>query len=280
MSGKHRIPTPARPRLRGTLTAGLVLAATLAAAHLGDAGPGGFDPKLAAAASPESGITSPIRRADTAGAEIAETALKNVSVEPAKARAEKGAKKGARKTGETRPVLFGANPDSGEKGPVTASDVIKLAKKQVGISETNGNGGGTKFQKWYAKSDRAKVTVARDGGSLRGYKNAPWCSIFISWLGHKLDFNDQLGSDAWTVAHAEWFKNQGRWGHKPKRGAVVFFSWSGSGSTDDIDHVGLVVKKLGKGQIKTIEGNINDAVTKQMRSTSLVVGYGYPDYAK
>jgi hypothetical protein len=89
-----------------------------------------------------------------------------------------------------------------------------------------------------------------------------------------------MGSDAWTVAHAQWFKDHGRWGHKPKRGAVVFFSWSGGSTIDDIDHVGLVVKKLSGGRIKTIEGNVGDAVTKQVRSTGSVVGYGYPNYAK
>jgi hypothetical protein len=280
MSGKHRIPPLTRPRFGGTLTAGLVLAATLAAAYLGNTGAAGFDPKPVAAASPESVITSPIGNVDTAGVKIAAATSKDVAAEPAKARVKKGSKKGAGKAGATAPTLLEAKAHVGKKTPVTASDVIELAKKQVGIGETNGNGGGTKFQKWYAKSDRAKVTVERDGGSVGGYKNAAWCSIFVSWLGHKLDFNDQLGPDAWTVAHAEWFKEQGRWGHKPKRGAVVFISWDGGSTPDDIDHVGLVLKKLGNGRIKTIEGNTDDTVAKRVRSTSLVVGYGYPDYAK
>ncbi|MBC6465367.1 CHAP domain-containing protein [Actinomadura alba] len=203
-------------------------------------------------------------RADALGSKIASSSFKSITEPEAGAQSAAGT---------------GSSDGTSPHAPVTAAEVIALAKKQVGISETDGYGGGTKYQRWYAGTERARETVARDGGSVDAYLNAAWCSMFISWLGHKLDFGDQMGSDAWTIAHAEWFKEQGRWGHKPKPGAVVFFSWSGGGGIYDIDHVGLVIKNLGDGRIKTVEGNTNDAVTKQVRSTGMVVGYGYPDYA-
>ncbi|MFI9594192.1 CHAP domain-containing protein [Nonomuraea sp. NPDC052265] len=162
---------------------------------------------------------------------------------------------------------------------VTAAQVLATARAQVGTSE-DANGGGTKFQKWYADSQRAAETVARDGGSRQDYLNAAWCSMFVSWVGDQTGARPQVGWDAYTVTHAKWFAANGRWGAEAKPGAVVFFSWSGSKSLSDIQHVGFVVKDNGDGTISTIEGNTgNGKVEERVRPTSQVVGYGYPSYA-
>ena len=58
----------------------------------------------------------------------------------------------------------------------------------------------------------------------------------------------------------------------------MFFSWSGSKSIDEIDHVGMVIKDNSDGTIQTVEGNTDDAVKVRTRDVSSVVGYGYPDY--
>ncbi|MEU1724045.1 CHAP domain-containing protein [Nonomuraea sp. NPDC005692] len=162
---------------------------------------------------------------------------------------------------------------------VTAAQVLATARAQVGTSE-DANGGGTKFQKWYADSQRAGETVARDGGSRQDYLNAAWCSMFVSWVGEQTGARPQVGWDAYTVSHAKWFAANDRWGTEAKPGAVVFFSWSGSKSLSDIQHVGFVVKDNGDGTISTIEGNTgNGKVEERVRPTSQVVGYGYPSYA-
>ncbi|MFI7421888.1 CHAP domain-containing protein [Nonomuraea sp. NPDC049684] len=162
---------------------------------------------------------------------------------------------------------------------VTAAQVLATARAQVGTSE-DANGGGTKFQKWYADSQRAAETVARDGGSRQDYLNAAWCSMFVSWVGEQTGARPQVGWDAYTVTHAKWFAANDRWGTEAKPGAVVFFSWSGSKSLSDIQHVGFVVKDNGDGTISTIEGNTgNGKVEERVRPTSQVVGYGYPSYA-
>ncbi|MCK2215470.1 CHAP domain-containing protein [Actinomadura sp. ATCC 31491] len=162
---------------------------------------------------------------------------------------------------------------------VTAQQVLDLARAQVGTSE-NASGGGTKFQQWYAGSARAGETVLRDGGSRAAYLNAPWCSMFVSWVGEESGARTQVGWDAYTVAHAKWFAANQRWGTEPKPGAVVFFSWSGSKSLSAINHVGFVVKDNGDGTISTIEGNTgNGKVEERVRPASQVVGYGYPNYA-
>ncbi|MEW9550674.1 CHAP domain-containing protein [Nonomuraea sp. NPDC050783] len=169
--------------------------------------------------------------------------------------------------------------DSGARVNVTAQQVLNLAREQVGTSE-DGNGGGTKFQQWYASSPRAGETVLRDGGSRGAYLNAPWCSMFVSWVGEQSGARSQVGWDAYTVAHAKWFAANGRWGGEARPGAVVFFSWSGSKSLSAINHVGFVVKDNGDGTISTIEGNTgNGKVEQRVRPASQVVGYGYPNYA-
>ncbi|TDD80623.1 CHAP domain-containing protein [Actinomadura darangshiensis] len=163
-----------------------------------------------------------------------------------------------------------------EKSRPTAAEAIKLARSQVGVEEDDG--GETKFQKWYMGTSRAHETLARDGGDLDGYSDANWCDMFVSWIGDQIGFGDQIGSDAWTVAHARWFKENDRWGTDPKPGAIVFYAWDGGKSMSDIRHVGMVVEKVDDGTIETIEGNTGNAVEKKERSTDDVVGYGYPDY--
>lgn len=172
-----------------------------------------------------------------------------------------------------------AAQDSEKKITATASDVLALARAQIGITE-NAQGGGTKFQHWYAGSRRALETVARDGGHPSAYLNAPWCAMFVSWVGEQLGAGSQVGSDAYTVTHAQWFRDNNRWGTEPRPGAVVFFAWNGSNSIGAIQHVGFVVKDNNNGTITTIEGNTGRGkVEERIRPKWQVVGYGYPEYA-
>lgn len=158
----------------------------------------------------------------------------------------------------------------------SAADALKLAVAQVGTTEDSA-GGGTKFQQWFVSSPWAVRGVERDGGKVSDYANANWCDMFVSWIGAQLGVRG-MGADAFTRTHAQWFKDEGRWGQTPTPGSVVFFSWSGSKSIDDIDHVGLVVKDNHDGTIQTVEGNTDNAVKIRTRDDSEVVGYGYPEY--
>jgi hypothetical protein len=159
----------------------------------------------------------------------------------------------------------------------SASDALRLAVAQVGVTE-NANGGGTIYQKWFVASPWAVRGVERDGGSVSDYANASWCDMFISWIGDQLGVKG-MGADAFTPKHAQWFKDRGRWGQTPTPGAIVFFSWSDGKTIDDIDHVGMVIKDNHDGTVQTVEGNTDDAVKIRTRDVSNVVGYGYPDYA-
>ena len=168
-----------------------------------------------------------------------------------------------------------AEADSGAR-LATAGAVVSLAEKQVGIKADAS--GQTKFHQWFESTPDAKQLARRDGGNVKDYKGAAWCDMFVSWVGAQAGVK-HMGRDAYTVAHAKWFQKTHRWGEKPTPGAVVFFSWNGGG-TEGIDHVGLVVKDNGDGNITTVEGNTTgDVVAKKIRPTSEVVGYGYPEYA-
>ncbi|MFI6516595.1 CHAP domain-containing protein [Spirillospora sp. NPDC050679] len=258
MSGKHRKPSPLTITLRatGTFVAGAAVIGTAAtAASATVAIPGQDAPAHGPLAAAQAASTQHQAPAASAGKAAGKTAEKA----PA---AQKAAKPAA---------------PAKAKRP-TAEDAIKVAKSQVGVKE-NSNGE-TKYQDWYMSTSRARETVKRDGGSIQGYNDAQWCSMFVSWLGDRLGFNDQFGEDAWTVEHARFFQREGRWGTKPKPGAIVFFAWDGGKTNYDIVHVGMVIKDNGDGTVRTVEGNTGDAVQIKTRNTAQIVGYGYPDYAK
>ncbi|RSN71328.1 CHAP domain-containing protein [Actinomadura sp. WAC 06369] len=162
---------------------------------------------------------------------------------------------------------------------VEASEVIDLAKEQVGIEE-EGPGKMTKFHEWWTSTPRAEAAASSGGFSVDAYNGAAWCDMFVSWLSAETGVKG-MGWDAYTVSHAKWFEDQGRWGQKAKPGAIVFFDWgAGSdGSIGDIDHVGIVEKDNGDGTVSTIEGNSNNAVEERVRDKGQIVGYGYPEYA-
>ena len=163
---------------------------------------------------------------------------------------------------------------------VTAQDVLRIAASKIGVSE-NAYGGGTEFHEWYMNSPRALETLARDGGTLEGYRNAPWCAMFVSWVGEQAGIRPIMGWDAYTVTYAKWFKANGHWGTEvASPGAVVFFDWAGTKTIEGIDHVGLVERDNGDGTITTIEGNTgNGKVERRVRPKWQVVGYGSPPYA-
>ncbi|MER5628332.1 CHAP domain-containing protein [Streptosporangium sp. NPDC002544] len=162
--------------------------------------------------------------------------------------------------------------------PGSAQMLLQIAEKQIGVTE-NASGGGTPFHDWYMSSPRAKETVARDGGNVRAYANAPWCAMFVSWVGEKAGLRSTVGWDAYTVTWANWFKDNGRWGTVAKPGSVVYFAWGANKTIGGIDHMGVVKKDNGDGTITTIEGNTgNGKVEQRVRPKSDVVGYGYPEY--
>ncbi|MGW0061419.1 peptidoglycan-binding protein [Streptosporangium sandarakinum] len=152
---------------------------------------------------------------------------------------------------------------------LTAAALIDVAKSYVGYREEND---ATKFGQWW---DRTHKTS--------GYAKAAWCDMFVSYCAQEAagaDGKNIVGEFAYTPWHAAWFARNGRFGNDPKKGAIVFFDWSGTKNISAIDHVGIVIGVDARGRVVTVEGNTADQVAIRYRDRSTIVGYGYPKYAK
>ena len=184
-------------------------------------------------------------------------------VEPEPQQTDNGPKPGDEEVDQESVLL----PSAGEhEGAGLAGAVLAAALRHRGTIENPPGSNRTPF------------------GAAYGWNGVAWCNIFVSRMGFEVagDY-DLLGKFAGTIACAEWWQKQGRFGTEPRPGAAVFFDWKGGRSIGAIDHIGLVIEPLGNGRVRTIEGNAaisgkTDGVWVHDRSTSFIVGYGYPRY--
>lgn len=140
--------------------------------------------------------------------------------------------------------------------------VLAVARRELGTGERAD--GSSKYGAWY---DRAK--------DVRGFSAAPWCQVFQGWIANEAGLPETAFPRlAYTPYAVEWFKCRGRWGAKPKVGALVYFNFPGG---DFVDHVEIVEAVRNDGSIVTIGGNVANAVRRQVRRSN-IAGYGYPDY--
>src|SRR6266545_8261325 len=107
----------------------------------------------------------------------------------------------------------------------TASGMLAAARSKIGYREGHDND--TAFGAWF------------------GMNHVPWCDIFVSWCAAHSDNQPAVGKFALCRAHAAWFKNKGRFGHTPRAGAIVFFSFTGGAPS----HVGIVESVNSDGSI-------------------------------
>lgn len=147
----------------------------------------------------------------------------------------------------------------------TATDVLKIATRQIGYKESPPGTNQNKFGVWY------------------GMNYQPWCAMFVSYCfynsGCSLKITTPKGF-AYCPHGVNWFKQQGRFDKHPHPGDVVFYDWRGDGVSD---HVGIVEAVNSDGTITAIEGNTsgtNDsnggAVMRRKRSLSTILGFGHP----
>lgn len=153
------------------------------------------------------------------------------------------------------------------------SKVIEFAEGEIGYKGTSSY---SKYGEWY------------------GYQGA-WCTTFALWcfnqagdvLGVKL-YGKIVPSGGNCNSMISWYKNKGRYhtresGYTPQNGDLVFFDWSGNGSSQ---HVGIVTG-VSDNTIHTIEGNCSAQVkarkynttgSKPYNNVSAIMGYGSPDW--
>lgn len=139
-------------------------------------------------------------------------------------------------------------------------DMVNIAQAQLGNS-------GYKYYTWYGFSYRVD-----------------WCAIFMTWCANEAGYNLQSTDDIWDVSSvtagaedfprysvvgrgAQWFNLAGRLqrgqayggNYVPRRGDIVFFTWSANPNISGLDHTGIV-ESVSDGYVHTIEGNSGDLV--------------------
>jgi len=151
--------------------------------------------------------------------------------------------------------------------------MIAEAIKTIGMSDQN-NTVRTPIHTWYNN---------KFGNPDPGKYAWDWCNgavTYWAWMSGNQDAVVFGGAYAYTVAHAQKFKDKGQW-HVDvagiQRGDIVFFDWNGSNNISAIDHVGIVEKVEGS-RIHTIEGNYQNRCDRWVRDASTIVGYGRPKY--
>ena len=157
---------------------------------------------------------------------------------------------------------------------VTASKILELAKKEIGVKATN--------------IKRCKYNKAFYDSDVSG-SAYDWCAVFIWWLFKQVGATDLLyvkTAGCGVLGNAFYTRNKFKTsGYKP--GDIVFFHWSNNKSssvpiTYSLDHVGIIEKCNGDGTYTTIEGNTgstsNGEVMRRIRSASVISGVCRPDY--
>lgn len=134
-----------------------------------------------------------------------------------------------------------------------------------------------------------KITREYSANHGNEFLRESWCDMAVTyWARHSGNADAVLpgGDRAYTVWHAQDFQKVGRWYtgttdnvNKAKPGDIVFFDWDGTNSIGAIDHIGVIEKALGGGQVQTIEGNTSDSVRRRVRSSASIAGYGRPNYS-
>lgn len=143
----------------------------------------------------------------------------------------------------------------------TVSQLLKLAKSQVGYKEGKNND--NKYGKEY------------------GMNHAAWCQILQWWLAKHVGLRDTVDfpHTASCPAALAWMRNHKRLFKSPKVGDWIFFKWTNNHTTE-ASHVGLVVKvdTVAK-RVYTIEGNAGSASDRVIEKNyamryGCIVGYG------
>ena len=145
----------------------------------------------------------------------------------------------------------------------TVSDVLNVAKKELGYKETPANSNKTKFGEWYG---------------LDGYA---WCVMFVQWVFNQAGVSLPVKTASCTVL-MNYAKKAGMWvtsGYQP--GDVVIYDWDGNKVPD---HCGIVESVSGTA-VTAIEGNTavgNDSdggeVMRRNRTVNQIMGAVRPAY--
>lgn len=118
------------------------------------------------------------------------------------------------------------------------SNIVAIAEKEIGYTETPTNSNKTKYGKWF------------------GFDGVAWCGMFVSWCYDEA--GQPLGNIGFSKGFAgcqtavAFYKKKGKITNEPVAGDIVFFDWNGDGR---YDHTGIFVRHINEIYFETIEGN-------------------------
>lgn len=150
----------------------------------------------------------------------------------------------------------------------TASDLLGVARGEIGYSRWADPQAGTKYGRWYA---------AKTGQAWYGGNGVAYCAMFVSWCLDKAGVTCAGFPGAYCPTALETARRAGRVVAKDtaQSGDVVFFDWDGG----VVDHVGFVEANKGA-YIQTIEGNTsNGQVARRTRAWNVVAAIVRPGFA-
>lgn len=126
----------------------------------------------------------------------------------------------------------------------TATEVLKVARGEIGYSRWKDPQRGTKYGRWYAGVMKSPYF---------GENGVPYCAMFVSWVFSQA--NAQAvglpGAYCPTMLSSGFKALRAVSKYEAEPGDLVYFDWGNDGVTD---HVGIVEKNCGT-YLQTIEGN-------------------------
>ncbi|WP_296012399.1 CHAP domain-containing protein [uncultured Adlercreutzia sp.] len=150
----------------------------------------------------------------------------------------------------------------------TASDVLRIARAEVGYDRYSDPERGTKYGRWYEQQ------VDGPGGYDYGANGVAYCAMFASWVldRARVKCAGFPGAYCPSIHHKQTLTAS-----QLKAGDIVLFDWEDDG-TDD--HVGIVVSNDPVAKtVETIEGNTSGGkVAVRTRAYSTICGGIRPDY--
>lgn len=152
----------------------------------------------------------------------------------------------------------------------TVSELLDIARRQIGTRESPPNSNNVRYNTWYY------------GREVSG-SAYPWCMVFVQWVFDQAKVN-LLIRTASCGALMRAAQSAGQWvtgDYRP--GDVVIYDFPGGAKTD---HCGIV-ESVDRGYISAIEGNTSStnnadggAVERRARKLSQIVGAYRPTFDK
>ena len=175
-----------------------------------------------------------------------------------------------------------------------AQYVVEIMRSQLGyrekasnadLEDPTANEGSNNYTKYAAYFDRLWNSGVRWYNTRK--QGADWCDMFFDWAQCQawgwetalpVLYQTRESCGAGCEFSAAYYRANGAWiprSGEPKPGDQIFF-----GPEGDETHTGGV-SRVTETRVYTVEGNANDRVVERSysRSSSLITGYGRPDYA-